>query len=85
MKIKKEGSELVEVNSEDCVIVFRGDGAMEAFIPSYGDEDEVSEAAAAVLLVGVLFSEGEGPEHFRNMLMQFAVDFKPEEEGKVTH
>jgi hypothetical protein len=84
VKIKKDGEDFVEVTSEDCVIVFRSNGSMEAFIPSYDDEDEVSEAAAAVLLVGVLFSEGEGPERFRNKLMEYAVNFEPEGE-EVAH
>lgn len=85
MKIKHD-EEIVDVGAEDCMIVFKADGSMEAYIPPYQDDSEVSEAAAAVLLIGVLFSEGPEPQRFRQMLMEFAVNYEPpEEEGEVTH
>ena len=76
MKVMEGEEEIFSVAPGDCLIVFREAGHMEAFIPKHEEEDEISEAAAAVLMIGVLFSEGPEPERMRNMLMEFAVQFE---------
>tara|TARA_R110000751_G_scaffold82093_5_gene165306 strand:- start:1750 stop:2088 length:339 start_codon:yes stop_codon:yes gene_type:complete len=79
-KIMEGDEEIFSVEPGDCLIVFREAGHMEAFIPHHEEEEAVSEAAAAVLMIGVLFSEGPGPERMRNTLMEFATSFEPDEE-----
>lgn len=78
MKVMEGEEEIFSVEPGDCLIVFRGAGHMEAFMPKH--DEELSEATAAVMMIGVLFSEGPEPERMRNMLMEFATKFEVSEE-----
>ena len=82
MKVMEGEEKIFSVEPGDCLIVFRGAGHMEAFMPKH--EDESGEALAAVMMIGVLFSEGPEPERMRNMLMEFATKFEVGEEETRT-
>ena len=78
MKVMEGEEEIFSVEPGDCLIVFREAGHMEAFMPKH--EDKSGEALAAVMMIGVLFSEGPEPERMRDMLMEFATKFEVGEE-----